>query len=156
MKKHVFKRRILIIAVVINTAIFVLLSILHFYWAFGGRHWYHDVLPTNSKGLTRMTPGVAATLIIAFGLLLFAFITAGNLGLPDKYFKGAYWRYGVLTIAMIFTARAIGDFKFAGFFKTVKFTRFGINDSHLFSPLCLFIALISIVIFIYGKKEPQE
>ena len=139
----------LIITVVINTVIFILLSILHFYWAFGGNLWYNDVLPTSSNGLQKLNPSTTASLIIAFGLLILALITAGNQGLFDRYIKRTYFRYGTLIIAIIFLLRAIGDFKFIGFFKIVNWTRFGINDTLIFSPLCLFIALLSILIFFF-------
>ncbi len=139
MKTYAFKPRMLIIAVIINTVIFILLSILHFYWAFGGRLWYDDVLPTSSNGLNKLNPGMAATLIIAFGLLFLALVTSGNQGLFDKYIKRSYFRYGSLAIAIIFLFRAIGDFRFIGFFKTVKLTRFGINDSNLFSPMLVYL-----------------
>jgi hypothetical protein len=154
MTKYTNKDRILIIPVVINTAIFLSLSILHFYWDLGGKLWYEDVLPTNSSGLRRMNPSMTAGLIIAFGLIFLAFITTGNKGLFDKYVKRKYFRYGTLIIAVIFFLRAIGDFKFIGFFKTVTRTRFGVNDTEIFSPLCLFIALLSSFIFIFNRNKP--
>lgn len=142
-----------IILIAINTIIFLLLSILHFYWAFGGKLWFEDVLPTNSGGLKKINPGMAAGLIIAFGLLFMALITIGNLGSFDKFIQGKYFRYGTFVIAIIFFLRTIGDFKFFGFFKKVTRTRFAINDTKIFSPLCLFIALISIMIFILNKSS---
>jgi hypothetical protein len=154
MKNYAFKQSILIIPVIINTVIFILLSILHFYWAFGGKLWYDDVLPTSSNGLHKMNPSTTAGLIIAFGLLFLALITVGNQGLLDRYIKKTYFRYGTLTIAIIFLLRAIGDFRFIGFFKTVKWTRFGINDTQIFSPLCLFISLLSLLIFIFNRNKP--
>jgi hypothetical protein len=153
MKNYVFKRSVLIIPVIINTVIFILLSALHFYWAFGGKLWYDDVLPTNSNGLNKLNPGTTAGLIVAFGLLFLASITAGNQGLFDRYIKRKYFRYGSLIIAIMFFLRAVGDFKFIGFFKTVKGTKFGINDTEFFSPLCLFIALLSIPIFIFSRSK---
>jgi hypothetical protein len=153
MKNYTSKQSILIVPVVINTIIFFLLSLLHFYWAFGGKLWYTDVLPTNSKGLHRMDPGTTAGLIIAFGLLSFAVITVGNQGVFDKYVRRKYFHFGTLIIAIIFFLRAIGDFRFIGFFKTVKWTRFGINDTQIFSPLCLFIALLSVLIFIFNRNS---
>ena len=152
MKTYSIKRSILTIAVIINTAIFILLSLLHFYWAFGGVNWLHEVLPTSSNGLNKMNPGIAATLIVAFGLLLLAIITAGNLGLFNRYLKRKYFSYGALLIAIIFFLRALGDFKFIGFFKTIKSTRFAINDTQIFSPLCLFVSLLSMVIFIFSRN----
>lgn len=152
MKTYSIKRSILIISVIINTLIFILLSLLHFYWAFGGVNWLHEVLPTSSNGLNRMNPGTAATLIVAFGLLLLSIITAGNLGLFIRYLKRKHFSYGALLIAIIFFLRALGDFKFIGFFKTIKSTRFAINDTQIFSPLCLFVSLLSMVIFIFSRN----
>jgi hypothetical protein len=97
---------------------------------------------------------MTAGLIVAFGLLFLASIMAGNKGLFDRYLKTKYFRYGSLIIAIIFFSRAIGDFKFIGFFKTVKGTKFGINDTEIFSPLCLFIALLSLLIFIFSRSKP--
>ncbi|HMJ48275.1 MAG TPA: DUF3995 domain-containing protein [Ferruginibacter sp.] len=153
MKKDAFKRGILIIPVIINTVIFIVLSILHFYWAVGGKRWYEEVLPTSSSGLKRLNPGAVSGLMVALGLMLFAFITAGNQGLFDRYIKRTYFRIGTLVIVIIFFLRAIGDFKFIGFFKTVKSTRFAINDTQIFSPLCLFIALLSVLVFIFNRKR---
>ena len=135
----------------INTIIFLLLSLLHFYWAFGGRLWYEDVLPTNSSGSRRLNPGLTASLVVAFGLLSFGLITIGNSGTWDKYINRNYFRFGALLISMILLLRAIGDFKFIGFFKTIKHTRFAANDTEIFSPLCVFIALVSLLIFIFNK-----
>ncbi len=152
MKNDALKQTTLIIPVVVNTVIFILLSIVHFYWAFGGTRWHDDVLPSSSNGLHKLNPGTKAGLIVAFGLLFLALITAGNRGLFDRYIKRTYFRYGTLIIAIIFFLRAIGDLKFIGFFKTVKETRFGINDTQIFSPLCLFISLLSVLIFISHRN----
>lgn len=153
MKKDSNKPYLLLVSVIINTVIFLLLAILHFYWAVGGKLWYEDVLPTNSKGTNKLHPGTVAALIVALGLLVFAFITAVNGGLFYKSANRRYFRYGVLAIAIIFLLRAIGDFRFIGFFKTVNKTRFAINDTLLFSPLCLFIALLSFLIFTTAKNR---
>jgi hypothetical protein len=150
MKNYVFKRSLLI-AVIINTTIFILLSILHFYWTLGGKLWYDDVLPMTSNGLHILNPSTTASLIIAFGLLFLSLITLGNQGLFDRYVKRIYFSYGALITAIIFLLRSIGDFRFIGFFKIVKWTRFGINDTQIFSPLCLFVSLLSVLIFIFSK-----
>jgi len=102
MKTMADKYKMLLIPVIINTTLFFLLSILHFYWAIGGRVWYDDVLPTNSNGLNRMNPSTTAGLIIAFGLLFFALITVGNIGLFDKHIKRKYFRFGALHNNYIF------------------------------------------------------
>jgi Protein of unknown function (DUF3995) len=143
----------MIFPVVINTIIFLSLSLIHFYWAFGGKLWIDEVLPSNSSGTKMLNPSMSATFIVAFGLMFLAFVTAGNQGFLDNYIKRNYFRYGSLIIAVIFLLRAIGDFKFVGFFKTITETRFAINDAQIFSPLCLLIALSSFSIFILNKSK---
>lgn len=150
-----FRQNILMVPVIINTAIFIFLSLLHFYWALGGKVWYDEVLPTNSSGTNTSRPGFTASLIVAIGLLIFALVTVGSQGLFDRYINRKYFRYGNLILASIFLLRAIGDFKFIGYFKTIKWTRFAINDSRIFSPLCLLIAFLSLVIFIIHNTKSQ-
>ena len=140
-------------AVITITIIFSLISLLHLYWAFGGTLWYEDVLPTNSMGTKILNPTAIETLIVAIGLLLMALVVVGTQGLFDQYLNRKYFRYGTLLISLIFLLRAIGDFKFVGFFKKVTETRFGVNDTFFFSPLCLFISLISLFIFISSEGE---
>jgi hypothetical protein len=141
------------IFITINTIIFLLLSLLHFYWAFGGQLWFHEVLPTNASGSMKLNPGRTSGVIIGTGLLFLALITIGNQGLFNHLINEKYFHYGALVIAIIFLLRAIGDFKFIGFFKSIKGTKFAINDTHFFSPLCLFIAVISLVIFIITRSK---
>ena len=141
------------ILIIINAIIFLLLSILHFYWAFGGKLWFVDTLPTSSSGVKKLNPGMMAGLVIAAGLLFFAIIIIGNQGLFDKYISENYFRYGTLIIAVIFLLRAIGDFKYVGFFKKIKQTKFAINDTKIYSPLCLFIAIASLLIFILSRSK---
>jgi hypothetical protein len=154
MKNNPFNGRVVTIGVLINTTIFILLSALHFYWAFGGKIWYDEVLPTSSNGLHKFNPTIGSSLFVAAGLLFLALITAGNHGLFDKHLRRVYFRYGALIIAIIFLLRAIGDFKFIGFFKKVKWTNFGVNDTWIFSPLCSLIFLLSMFIFIFNRSEP--
>ncbi|WP_317130658.1 DUF3995 domain-containing protein [Psychroserpens sp. NJDZ02] len=49
-------------------------------------------------------------------------------------------------IPLIFLLIAIGEFKYIGFFKSIKKTDFGKLDTKLLSPLCLIIAIFGIVI----------
>lgn len=153
MKNSKETAHLLSISIAVNTIIFLILSLIHFYWAFGGTLGLENVLPTNSTGSKRMEPGLVATFIVAFGLLILIFITIGNKGILDKYIDRKYFRYGALLISVIFFIRAIGDFKFIGFFKTVNETRFASNDTLFFSPLCVLIALISLLIFVFNKKS---
>lgn len=129
---------------IVNTVIFLALSLVHFYWLLGGKGGMNSVIPTVEKTTDKIfEPPAFATFIVAIGLLLFSLIELGNTGLFSSWMEVKYFHWGNLLIAFIFLARAVGDFKYVGFFKKVRNTVFAKNDSHYFAPLCLFIAITS-------------
>lgn len=94
-------------------------------------------------------PGIIPTLIVALGLLGFGLVVFLNIFELD--FKLPFWlyivhKYGLWIIASIFTLRAIGEFKYVGFFKRYKQTKFGQNDTKYYSPLCLTIGILTIIL----------
>lgn len=127
--------------------IFLLISSIHFYWAFGGKWGSDAVLPTKDDNNTNvLNPTFLPTLIVAIGLLGFGLFILVMSGLIT--FNTPQWlsKYGLWTIAVIFTLRAIGDFNYVGFFKKIKHTKFGKNDTKYFSPLCLTIGILTIIL----------
>jgi hypothetical protein len=129
--------------------IFLFLSGLHFYWGFGGEWGNGAVIPTKNDDTKVIMPGVIPTFIVAFGLLGFAIVIVMNAVTLD--FKLPLWldiirKYGLLFIAVIFTLRAIGEFNYVGFFKKYKQTKFGQNDSKYYSPLCLTIGILALLL----------
>jgi hypothetical protein len=132
---------------IINAVIFAAIALLHIYWAVGGRKWANVVLPEmpgNAKKL--FIPGKVVTLAVAAGLLFFAFIALGGLSLFNSFLTGTFFIYGNAVVGAIFLLRAIGDFKYAGFFKKIKDTVFAKNDAKYFTPLCMLISIIAFLI----------
>jgi hypothetical protein len=87
-----------------------------------------------------------ACFVVALGLLgmsiyVFGFSKMINLPLPNLVSQ-----YGIWVIALIFIARAIGDFKYGGFSKKIKTTSFAKMDTQYYTPLCLYLGLTSILI----------
>lgn len=126
--------------------IFLILSSVHFYWAFGGKWGTEGVYPSKADGSPMRPPSIAATLIVAIGLLSFAvfyLIKAGYISvqLPLWLNKNGLW---ILTA--LFILRAIGDFNYLGFFKKVKNSKFAVNDTKYYAPLCLIIGLLTLVL----------
>lgn len=135
------------ISATILSIIFTFLSGLHIYWAFGGRWASDGVFPTKEDETEFPMPGIIPTLVVAFGLLFFAFIALmkiSNLRLP--FFHEITDKYGLWVIAGIFLVRAIGEFKFVGLFKKVKHTSFGIKDTKIYTPLCIVIGLLALIL----------
>ncbi len=119
-------------------AIFVSLAGLHFFWALGGRAGLEGVIPHES-GQPLLRPGRAATVLVAFLLLAAAGVSLWRGALPNS--RSSWIPYsGIWVIALVFAVRAIGDFRYVGFFKRVRGTTFARNDSLIFSPLCAIIS----------------
>lgn len=132
----------------INAFIFFLLAAIHLYWVTGGGGGMDVSIPTDSNGRKLFRPGRAVTLVVALGLLLFAF---GNLAFGGWLQIGLnplYIRYGILLIAIIFLMRAIGDFRYIGLSKRHKQSRFARWDTRLYIPLCLFLAISHSLLYI--------
>jgi len=134
---------------IILIVIFLLLSGIHVYWGFGGQWGNGAVIPTKDNHVKATMPGSILTFIVALGLLSFGLVVFLNVVELD--FKSSVWldiiyKYGLWTIASIFILRAIGEFNYVGFFKKYKRTKFGQKDTKYYSPLCLIIGLLIIVL----------
>ncbi len=118
---------------------FALLSALHLYWAAGGRAGAVAALPERN-GAPLFQPGLASTLAVA-GLLAFAALLvlahAGHR--PAPALPGWMVTLGVPVAAAALLLRAVGDFRFVGFFKKVRDTRFARLDTRVYSPIALLL-----------------
>ncbi len=119
--------------------VFLLLSGVHFYWAMGGKWWLSNALPMNEQGDHVLKPSKVPTTIVGVGLLGFgSFYIALFLGTSVSVITSVVgW-----IIPSVFFLRAIGDFKYVGFFKRVKSTPFSKYDSRFYVPLCLTLAVV--------------
>lgn len=136
-----------IIAVVLFS-IFLFLSLVHFYWAFGGKWGTEGVYPTPDAQTPPKNPGIISTLIVAIVLFTFALFYLIKVSIIS--FELPFWiqKYGLWILTSIFAVRAIGDFKYLGFFKKIKNTKFGQNDTKYFAPLCLVISILTFFIIV--------
>jgi len=121
-------------------AILLLLALLHLYWLGGGHAGLAAAIPERD-GRPLFAPSALATASVAAALAGGAVLVsalAGWLALPLPSGLRVALGYG---LALVFLARAIGDFRWVGFFKRVRGTRFAAWDSRLYAPLCLGLAL---------------
>ncbi|EGD05771.1 hypothetical protein B1M_04736, partial [Burkholderia sp. TJI49] len=49
--------------------------------------------------------------------------------------------FAIAVLALIFAVRAVGDFRYVGFFKRIRGSRFARMDTLCYSPLCAALAL---------------
>lgn len=122
--------------------VFIFLSGLHFYWALFGLKDPASVLPSDTDGNLKMRPGKLGTILVALFLAFFASIYLNKV-LVFFHFDGL--QYVSFGIGILFLLRAIGDFKYVGFFKTIKGTRFSTMDQSYYSPLALVVSILILV-----------
>ena len=142
---------IVIILSIILFLIFTVLGGFHFYWLFGGVWGLKKAIPTKCNEVSTISIPKSATLIVGFVLVLFGLIYLIKSGLTNVQAPNWITNYGYWFIPSIFILRAIGDFNYVGFFKKIKNTEFAIADSKIFSPLCLIIGIIGILIQLMNK-----
>jgi hypothetical protein len=126
--------------------IFLFLSLIHFYWAFGGKWATQGVYPTPDDKTPPRNPGIIATLLVAIALFGFGIFYLIKVEILSFQLPQIIDKYGLWILIAIFTLRAIGDFKYLGFFKKIKNTKFGQNDTKYFAPLCLIIGFLTLLI----------
>ena len=73
--------------------------------------------------------------ILGMGAMVLWHINAFSLPFPHVWST-----VGTSLIATAFTLRAVGEFKYVGFFKRIRGTQFARMDTRFYSPLCLGVA----------------
>lgn len=129
----------------LNAIIFFIIAGFHYYWTFGGRYGLLAAVPEiESTGRQVFMPGRLITFVVA-NLFLIVAVYFFCIGLQSDLISARHAFYFLTGISFITFLRAIGDFKYVGFFKKKSNTLFSRNDTSFYSPLCLFLALTSFI-----------
>ncbi|CAB3747139.1 hypothetical protein B7G54_03510 [Burkholderia puraquae] len=116
------------------------IALIHVYWALGGRRGKRAATP-EQDGEPLLRPTAIGTLAVAAALLGGACVVAVRAGwLGPNAYRGAT-SFAVVALALIFAVRAVGDFRYVGFFKRIRGSRFARMDTLYYSPLCAALAL---------------
>lgn len=119
------------------TVSFVIIAVFHIFWAIGFKFDIRNMVPVVN-GEPVFTPGPIGAFIVAIVLFGFAGVSLG-LGFSNKvpvnYLQGI--KIAGFVIGIILLIRAVGDFKYTGFFKRIKESNFAKYDYWLYSPFCL-------------------
>ena len=119
---------------------FVLLALWHFYMALVPGSGTAGAVP-SVDGRPLFTPSRKATVGVGVALLLFSALVAATAGLISVGLSRKALSWLSFTLAIGLLARAVGEFKYVGFFKRVRGSRFARLDTLLYSPLCLLLAI---------------
>ncbi|WP_068984510.1 MULTISPECIES: DUF3995 domain-containing protein [Lysinibacillus] len=136
-----------LLLILIAVGLLWLISLMHIYWAFGGR-WGSVVAIPVKKGEQKLafTPKKWGTLIVAILILLASVIIIVQAGYSQGFQANNLSKIGSIVCAFVFIFRAIGDFKYVGFFKNIKHSQFARYDTWLYSPFCLFLGFVYIIL----------
>lgn len=126
--------------------IFLALSIVHLYWGLGGKWKINEAVPANENGRKTLKTGPLSCFLVALGLLGFAFFVLDSAKILSIPLPNWISINGLWIIAVIFILRAVGDFRYIGFFKKIHHTPFARKDSKIYSPLCLTIGILCILL----------
>ena len=129
------------------SVVLIFLAVLHFYWSIFGIKDPEAVLPTNVDTRTIKSPGKFGAVIVGLFLLGFAFVFINKV---IQYTQGIWLDYAAIGIGILFMVRALGDFKYVGFFKTAKNSKFSLLDTRYYSPLCLLMGLLILLLELLG------
>ena len=119
---------------------FVALALWHFYMALVPGTGTAGALP-SADGRPLFVPTRRATVAVAVVLLLFAALVAATAGVIPVGLPRVALSWLSYALAAGLTARAVGEFKYVGFFKRVRGSKFARLDTLLYSPLCLLLGV---------------
>jgi hypothetical protein len=132
-----------------GAAVMFLLAALHAYWAAGGRRGSAVAVP-SMEGQAAFSPGPIATIAVAALLLAAALVLLGRMGSFGQSLPRWFFATGAWTIASVFAARVIGDFRWFGIFRRVNDTSFAWWDARLYIPLSAFLAIAAAMVAFNG------
>lgn len=128
-----------------NTLILGPIAAIHFYWLLGGKLGIANALPASQVGQIALKPRMIETLIVALGSTFMAFLHLAQTEVIAVTLPQWINNYGLKAIAAIFLIRAVGEFRYVGFFKKIKNTKFAQLDTWFYSPLCVLLSLNSLI-----------
>lgn len=132
--------------ILFNLSVLIALTAFHFFWLFGGKTGLKFAFPQNSKNKKKLYKPGNITLIFTVAVLaMMTWICLAQTGSFNSILDSEYIKWGNRGTAIIFVARAIGNFRYVGFSKTFKEGQFAQLDTYVYSPLCVIVALCAVV-----------
>jgi hypothetical protein len=129
---------------ILAAAILFSISVLHFYWAFGGRWPGTD---DNSLAQTVIggdentpLPSSLACTMVAAGLLMAAWITLAAQDIVPPVSSGAVNRVAAFALAGVLGLRGLGGFLETRLRPEIQASPYARLNVRLYSPLCLMLA----------------
>jgi len=135
---------------VVTCGVFLVLALWHVRMAFGSMVGESAAVP-SANGKPLFVPSRASTLLVALVLFIFAALVAATSGLVQVGISARVLSWSCYALALGLLARAVGEFRYVGFFKCERGSRFARMDTLVYSPLCLALAVgVAVVAFAHA------
>jgi hypothetical protein len=121
--------------------VFLILALWHFRMALLPAGGANGGAVPSVGGKPLFVPSAGATVAVGLLLLGCAGLVAATAGMIPVSVPLRVLHWLSLALALGLLARAIGEFKYLGFFKSVRGSRFASLDTFVYSPLCLLLAI---------------
>jgi hypothetical protein len=128
------------VVAIVTCGSFLVLALWHVRMAFGSMSGESAAVP-SVDGKPLFVPSRASTLLVALALLIFAGLVAATSGLVQLGVSARVLSWLCYALALGLLARAVGEFRYVGFFKRERGSRFARLDTLVYSPLCLFLGV---------------
>ncbi len=140
----------LLVATTVVTLL-IAIAILHLYWALGGHRGAQAAVPEHA-GKPLFVPGPVACLVVA-ALLSAAALVVGSAATDwlRPWLPRTWSVVATVLVGVAFSARAVGDFRWVGFFKRQRATAFARLDTRVYSPLCLALGTGSLLVALAAR-----
>ncbi|RHW41964.1 DUF3995 domain-containing protein [Neobacillus notoginsengisoli] len=127
----------------ITSLIFIIIGMLHVFWAFGGRWGVKAALPTKDESkLPVLQPRMLGTVFIGSLCFFASVLLLVQIDFFAVIKSSPLSKWLCIAGGIVFLLRAIGEGKYVGFFKKIQHTKFAKQDTAFYSPLCVWISLI--------------
>jgi len=136
----VYSRRMSDILAIATSSVFLMLGLWHFYMASATLSGEGGAVP-SVDGKPLFVPSKQSTVAVGLILCLFAGLVAATSGIIPSALPRSILRWLSYALALGLLARAIGEFRYVGFFKKVRGSRFAKMDTLFYSPLCLALSV---------------
>jgi hypothetical protein len=136
---------VILVAGIACASLLFFISVVHLYWSWGGRWGLKAAVPTlDGKPVFGVSP--MGTFAVFFSLLVGGLLILGRIGLFGSPEPAWIYEWAPWFLAFFFALRVIGDFRFMGMFKKIRFTFFSWWDSYIFIPVSIMIVVLCIIV----------
>ncbi|WP_459503710.1 DUF3995 domain-containing protein [Bacillus sp. C1] len=137
----------MLVIIILAASLLFCISLVHVYWAFGGKWGIKAAIPTES-GEKVFSPRTSMTLLVALLLCVAALLLLLQVNLISFFIPRVIVQICSWICMVVFGLRVVGEFKYFGVFKRKKDTYFAKMDTMLFIPLCAFLAFSFFLVII--------